>query len=505
MAWKVRFDYLPSRFNLSKRGLDILDICCPTCTHEAETTNHIFFSCTMVREIYLKIAHWWDVRYSNFSSYEDWYDWLSNLKMHPKRRDNLEGVCYIMWWLVWKFRNQSLFGTNLPLKANLFDEIVNRSLNQKRNGSKEIKVEEGLFNDGIGGNMDGVNKGVFGNEDCDDDNVIGTTVSKTVNFDTVNCDSDDADTVDSANNTNEKDNKTNGEDAKLLPTELNEEGSEVVVFDEELVSEGRRHGLKDIMAYGNGIFLFKFNNEQGLNYVIKSGPWMVNFKPMVVQKWDPDMDLDKQEQTKRPLWVKMMNIPLEAWTKRGISTLASRLKRPLIMDVVTSNMCQMESRKTCYARALVEVDASKGLHESIEIVYKSKDGAMNGSKRVNVTYDWKPPLCKHYKVFRHIVESYSIRPRTKQEKTDAEEALKNVRKSKSDGDGFKPKYVAKDKITQQYNREKKQVVNGGRSNDSNGKRKNDENITTNKYVVLGSVNEKGDSNMENKEVIKEYV
>ncbi|GJW49663.1 RNA-directed DNA polymerase, eukaryota [Tanacetum coccineum] len=76
MAWKVRFDYLPSRFNLSKRGLDILDICCPTCTHEAETTNHIFFSCTMVREIYLKIAHWWDVRYSNFSSYEDWYDWL---------------------------------------------------------------------------------------------------------------------------------------------------------------------------------------------------------------------------------------------------------------------------------------------------------------------------------------------------------------------------------------------------------------------------------------------
>ncbi|GKD19274.1 RNA-directed DNA polymerase, eukaryota, partial [Tanacetum coccineum] len=127
MAWKVRFDYLPSRFNLSKRGLDILDICCPTCTHEAETTNHIFFSCTMVREIYLKIAHWWDVRYSNFSSYEDWYDWLSNLKMHPKRRDNLEGVCYIMWWLVWKFRNQSLFGTSLPLKANLFDEIVNRS------------------------------------------------------------------------------------------------------------------------------------------------------------------------------------------------------------------------------------------------------------------------------------------------------------------------------------------------------------------------------------------
>ncbi|GJS87123.1 RNA-directed DNA polymerase, eukaryota, reverse transcriptase zinc-binding domain protein [Tanacetum coccineum] len=52
MAWKVRFDYLPSRFNLSKRGLDILDICCPTCTHEAETTNpHLLFLLLLARDI----------------------------------------------------------------------------------------------------------------------------------------------------------------------------------------------------------------------------------------------------------------------------------------------------------------------------------------------------------------------------------------------------------------------------------------------------------------------
>nr|GEZ59647.1 hypothetical protein [Tanacetum cinerariifolium] len=105
--------------------------------------------------------------------------------------------------------------------------------------------------------MDDVNKGVPGNEDCDDDNGGGTTVSKTINSNIVSCDSDDADMVDSANNTNENDNKTNGEysdkneetpDRKntyasrvvhdKVPTESNEEVSKVVVFDEELVSEG---------------------------------------------------------------------------------------------------------------------------------------------------------------------------------------------------------------------------------------------------------------------------
>ncbi|GJY63913.1 RNA-directed DNA polymerase, eukaryota, reverse transcriptase zinc-binding domain protein [Tanacetum coccineum] len=41
-------------------------------------------------------------------------------------------------------------------------------------------------------------------------------------------------------------------------------------------------GLKSIIANSNGVFLFKFRNEEGIQSVIENGPWMVNGKPMFV-------------------------------------------------------------------------------------------------------------------------------------------------------------------------------------------------------------------------------
>ncbi|GKB01746.1 RNA-directed DNA polymerase, eukaryota, reverse transcriptase zinc-binding domain protein [Tanacetum coccineum] len=67
---EMLFDYLPARLNLSKRGVDLQSILCPMCNKEVESTNHIFFACSMVRELYRKIVSWWDVCYSEFLSYE---------------------------------------------------------------------------------------------------------------------------------------------------------------------------------------------------------------------------------------------------------------------------------------------------------------------------------------------------------------------------------------------------------------------------------------------------
>ncbi|GJU16144.1 hypothetical protein Tco_1144110 [Tanacetum coccineum] len=97
--------------------------------------------------------------------------------------------------------------------------------------------------------------------------------------------------------------KENG-DNKLchVPTVINESGQEFVIFDDELVKEGskkwemsacgyfvgyrmymqelnyhlymmwRKFGLKHTLNNGNAIFVFKFNNAQGLQTVIESGP-----------------------------------------------------------------------------------------------------------------------------------------------------------------------------------------------------------------------------------------
>ncbi|GJY03599.1 RNA-directed DNA polymerase, eukaryota, reverse transcriptase zinc-binding domain protein, partial [Tanacetum coccineum] len=42
-AWKVINDYLPTRFNLSRRGMDIRTIVCPMCNCMVESSRHFFF------------------------------------------------------------------------------------------------------------------------------------------------------------------------------------------------------------------------------------------------------------------------------------------------------------------------------------------------------------------------------------------------------------------------------------------------------------------------------
>ncbi|GJW91788.1 RNA-directed DNA polymerase, eukaryota, reverse transcriptase zinc-binding domain protein [Tanacetum coccineum] len=127
MAWKVRLNALSTRLNISHRGLELQSILCLNCDKDVESTSHIFFGCSMARDLSRKIASWWDICYSEFSSYEEWLDWLLNLRIHSRYKEVLEGVFYIMWWLVWSFRNKSLFGPSIPYKVAIFDDLISRS------------------------------------------------------------------------------------------------------------------------------------------------------------------------------------------------------------------------------------------------------------------------------------------------------------------------------------------------------------------------------------------
>ncbi|GKE84384.1 RNA-directed DNA polymerase, eukaryota, reverse transcriptase zinc-binding domain protein, partial [Tanacetum coccineum] len=97
---------------------------------------------------------------------------------------------------------------------------------------------------------------------------------------------------------------------------------------------------------------------------------MVNGRPLIVQKWSLDVCLDKPEPDKIPLWVKMFDIPLEAWSHKGINKLASSIGKPLIMDEITTNMCQFGRGRIRFVRVLIEVDAKKPFKDGIDVVFE---------------------------------------------------------------------------------------------------------------------------------------
>nr|GEY33898.1 putative RNA-directed DNA polymerase, eukaryota, reverse transcriptase zinc-binding domain protein [Tanacetum cinerariifolium] len=114
LAWKVMIDALPTRLNISHRGIGIPSLSCPICDCGVESTDHLFFRCTLVKQLGHKVLTWWNLPVAEFDSYIAWKSWLSSIRVSSKIKLVLEEVWSVMWWFVWNHRNKILFDVTPP-------------------------------------------------------------------------------------------------------------------------------------------------------------------------------------------------------------------------------------------------------------------------------------------------------------------------------------------------------------------------------------------------------
>ncbi|GKA15133.1 RNA-directed DNA polymerase, eukaryota, reverse transcriptase zinc-binding domain protein [Tanacetum coccineum] len=139
-----------------------------------------------------------------------------------------------------------------------------------------------------------------------------------------------------------------------------------------------KYGIAKIDKWENGCYMFKFRDDKGMNDVLEKGHWMVNNKPLFVQKWSSEIGMHRVEPKKMPIWVKITNVHLEAWCVKGISALTSSLGKHILMDTMTANMCHKGIGNLGYARVLVKIDAAKDLKNEIKIQYIDKSNNIKG-------------------------------------------------------------------------------------------------------------------------------
>ncbi|GJX01982.1 RNA-directed DNA polymerase, eukaryota [Tanacetum coccineum] len=123
-AWKVMTNSLPTRFNISRRGIDIESLSCVNCDVGIETNDHLFFACNTAKKISKLINRWWDVPFMDINSYGEWRSWIDNVKMPKKNKSMFQGIYFVMWWLLWNFRNKKMFEAKPKSKETFFDEII---------------------------------------------------------------------------------------------------------------------------------------------------------------------------------------------------------------------------------------------------------------------------------------------------------------------------------------------------------------------------------------------
>nr|GEV36499.1 RNA-directed DNA polymerase, eukaryota, reverse transcriptase zinc-binding domain protein [Tanacetum cinerariifolium] len=127
LVWKILNNSLPTKFNISRRGILIDSIICPNCDVGVETVGHLFFSCSMSRDIFNLIARWWKLSIENFDCYDEWLEWIDSIRMSKKTKIMMEAIFYTSWWMIWWFRNSKIFKEKAPKKACFFDELQSKS------------------------------------------------------------------------------------------------------------------------------------------------------------------------------------------------------------------------------------------------------------------------------------------------------------------------------------------------------------------------------------------
>ncbi|KAK8700525.1 hypothetical protein V6N13_018919 [Hibiscus sabdariffa] len=118
----------------------------------------------------------------------------------------------------------------------------------------------------------------------------------------------------------------------------------------------------------------------------------VDNKPLILRRWEPNMPSLNFDLEKILMWIHLTGIPLELFSKRGLSYIASVIGTPLYMDNVTGSR-----QRLAYAKVCVEISVNSCLPDSVNVVLG------NGSlASVGVDVPWMPPKCSRCCIFGHL-------------------------------------------------------------------------------------------------------
>lgn len=147
------------------------------------------------------------------------------------------------------------------------------------------------------------------------------------------------------------------------------------------------------------------------------------------------MNLSKEDHFKVPVWVKLHDVPLSGFTDDGLSVIASKIGKPLMLDSYTSSTCINAWGRPSYARATIEVSIDVPLREKVVVATPCNDEFGGYTKDVvSVEYEWKPPQCSECKVFGHIDSACPFNiPKTIPIKIKDADGFQEVTKKKGKG------------------------------------------------------------------------
>ncbi|XP_060202694.1 uncharacterized protein LOC132631110 [Lycium barbarum] len=152
--------------------------------------------------------------------------------------------------------------------------------------------------------------------------------------------------------------------------------------------------IDKVAQVNRGVFLVRFDCMEDRSKAIDKGIQMFDRKPIVVNGWEPDVEMNKTIVEKVPVWVRLEGLELKYWGQTALTKIASLIGKPLKID----NATNMRER-LMYARRMVEVTLNQACPDFV--MFENEKGQVIEQE---VTYEWRPVLCAHCKNFGHTQE-----------------------------------------------------------------------------------------------------
>lgn len=74
---------------------------------------------------------------------------------------------------------------------------------------------------------------------------------------------------------------------------------------------------------------FRVSNPKAREKILKRGMWNIAGVPMIVTKWTPRSEEEKQEEEAVPMWVHLRGVPLHMFSWEGLSFVTSAVGYPV--------------------------------------------------------------------------------------------------------------------------------------------------------------------------------
>ncbi|GKA53485.1 beta-caryophyllene synthase [Tanacetum coccineum] len=127
-----------------------------------------------------------------------------------------------------------------------------------------------------------------------------------------------------------------------------------------------KYGLvKSMLNSSTGLFFFQFSSMDGLDLMLENCPWFIRNNPLILKKWNPDVNFLKEDVGNVSVWVKLYGVPVTGFSEDGLSVIATKLGTPLMLDSYTSDMCMQSWCRSSYARAMIKLRVDVELKDTI--------------------------------------------------------------------------------------------------------------------------------------------